>query len=59
MSDNGPGIPRALLERADAIDRLLAGVPEDLHDAIDTRTRAALTGYARGLRDAVRELGGE
>ncbi|MBT2549805.1 hypothetical protein [Arthrobacter sp. ISL-65] len=46
-----------LTDRAEAIARMLAAVPEDVQSAVDGRTREALSGYVQGLRDAVRELG--
>ena len=48
---------QVLTDRAEAIERMLAAVPEDVQSSVDGRTREALSGYAQGLRDAVRELG--
>lgn len=45
-----------LLMSADALERMLDAVPEDPRNALDARTRAAVHGYIRGVREAVRAL---
>lgn len=42
-----------LTQRIEAIERMLAAVPEDAESVVDGRTRAALTGYVQGVRDAL------
>lgn len=45
-----------LLREANILEATLAAVPEDPRNALDARTRAALRGYIRGVRTAVRAL---
>ncbi|WP_218711567.1 hypothetical protein [Arthrobacter sp. BF1] len=45
--------PLLLTQRIEAIERMLAAVPEDAESVVDGRTRAALTGYVQGVRDAL------
>ena len=40
------------VQLAEAVERLLAAVPEDASSTADRMIRARLEGYAAGLRDA-------
>lgn len=59
MADNSAPRKADPLDVAEAVEAMVGALPEDAQDPVDVRVRAALTGYARGLRDAVEALGAE